>query len=299
MAKEHKYGIHDLRRDFKTDVQCLEFIFDALHSRDCSCGGEYRLIFRKNKKGESKPTRQYQCSKCRYQIAPTAGTIFHKSDTPLTSWFHALFIFSNAKSGISAKEMERQLNVTYKTAWRILNLIRKSLSQDDEKLKGTIEMDEATFGGKGKAGRDNKGLSEVMAKKSTIIGAVERKGRIKAEVSISRGARVLGAFIDKNISQEDTRLMTDDYSGYMNVAKGYNHQTVNHSKKEWARGDVHTNTIESFWSHIKRSIRGTHKVVSKKHLQSYLDGFVFLYDNRHNDNERFSSLLGMILLASR
>ena len=102
-----KYGLKQLRKDFPTERACLEFIFETLHSYECACGGEY--VAREGRK-------QYQCSKCRFHIAPTANTLFHKSDTPLTLWFHALWVFSNAKSGVSAKEMERQLAVTYKTA---------------------------------------------------------------------------------------------------------------------------------------------------------------------------------------
>lgn|SRR3990167_2863253 len=133
-----KYGVKNLKRDFPTDEVCLSFIFDALHSRQCSCGGNYKLI---------KGRRQFQCSKCRFQIAPTAGTIFAKSDTPLTLWFHALLIFSNAKSGVSAKYLQRELEVTYKCAWRMLKLIRQALNQKGSKLTGKVEMDETYMSG--------------------------------------------------------------------------------------------------------------------------------------------------------
>src|SRR3990167_3314796 len=151
MSKETKYGVNSLKRDFPNDSACLQFIFDSQHTRKCSCGGQYRLIDGR---------RQFQCSKCRFQIAPTANTIFHKSSTPLILWFHAIHVFSNAKSGISAKQMERDLEETYKTAWRILNLIRKALKQSDEKLKGDVEMDSAYFGGRRYAGKNNEKLSE-------------------------------------------------------------------------------------------------------------------------------------------
>ena len=126
MAKETKYSIKDFKKDFPTDEACLELIFNSLHSKECSCGGEYKKIANR---------KQYQCSKCRYQIAPTSGTIFHKSSTPLSLWFHAIWVFSNAKSGISSKEMERQLGVTYKCAWRILSQIRKALAQEGDKFE--------------------------------------------------------------------------------------------------------------------------------------------------------------------
>ena len=114
-----KYGLKQLRKDFPNDKACLQFAFDTLHSSECSCGGVYALRLGR---------KQFQCSKCRFAISPLANTIFEKSSTPLTLWWHALWVFSNAKSGISAKELERQLAVTYKTAWRLRRLIVSALS---------------------------------------------------------------------------------------------------------------------------------------------------------------------------
>ncbi len=290
MAKDMKYSIRDLKREFPTDEVCTEFLFDALHTRECSCGGKYALI---------KGRRQLQCSKCRFQIAPTAGTIFHKSPTPLTLWFHAIFVFSNAKSGISAKELERQLGVTYKCAWRMLSLIRKALAQGDDKLSGDVETDSAFFGGRFKSGKNNERQKEAVAAKSLVMGAVERGGDLRVKVVHDMTAKTHGDFLSQNVEMEGTRLMTDSTNRLDKVALGYNRHAVDHHKGEYVRGDVYINTIEGFWGHVKRSITGTHKVISKKHLQSYLDGFVFLYNNRHNDNERFGLLLGTLLRASR
>lgn len=290
MVKNKKYGIAQLKRDFPNEEACLDFIFDTLHSRDCSCGGKYIRL---------RGRRQYQCSKCRYQIAPTAGTIFHKSDTPLTLWFYSIFVFSNAKSGLSAKELERQLGTTYKTAWRILNRIRKAIPKDEGKLKGDVEMDEAYFGGKGNAGKDNKDLGAVMAKKAVVLTAVERGGRMKAKVAPNAGAKTIGNFLSENVEIENTRLMTDKSNRYNKVARGYDRHAVDHHRGEYVRGDIYINHVEAFWSHVKRSIKGTHKVISREHLQSYLDGFVWHYNNRHSDSERFSSLLGALLRPVR
>lgn len=283
-----KYGLKHLKTDFPTDDVCLEFVFDALHSRDCSCGGYYKKITGR---------KQYQCSKCRFQIAPTAGTIFHKSDTPLSLWFHALWVFSNAKSGISAKEMERQLAVTYKTAWRILKLIRESLGKDTYKLGGTVELDGAYIGGRGDGGEYNKHQKQVMARKAPVIGAVSRGGDVRAKVVGGMGAQEHKDFLEANVETEGTRLMTDSTKVLDTVAKGYERHMVNHSKKEWVRGDVYTNTMEAYWAHVKRSISGTYKGVSKKHLQGYLDSFSFHWNNSYSDKQRFSVLLGTILLA--
>ncbi|MBP6860507.1 MAG: IS1595 family transposase [Candidatus Pacebacteria bacterium] len=284
-----KYGLSSLKRDFPTDAVCLDFIFDSLHSRECSCGGTYRRISGR---------KQYQCSKCRFQIAPTAGTIFHKSDTPLSLWFHALWVFSNAKSGISAKEMERQLEVTYKTAWRMLKLIRESLGkQTPKKLSGVVEVDSTYMGGKGDGGKDNMHQSRNIRAKSPVIGAVQRNGEVRTKVVPDIGADTHGRFLRENVEEEGTALMTDATKTLDNVAIGYERYMVNHSKKEWARGPIYINTIEAYWAHVKRSLRGTYKVVSKRHLQGYLDAYSFHWNNRHSDSQRFSALLGTVLLS--
>lgn len=283
-----KYGLKQFRKDFPTERACLDFIFETLHTPECACGGSYAL-----REGR----RQYQCSKCRFHIAPTANTIFHKSDTPLTLWFHALWVFSNAKSGVSAKEMERQLAVTYKTAWRMLSLIRKALKQEG-KLSGDVEMDTAYFGGKKNAEKNNEKLSEAMAAKSVVMGAVQRGGNARLIIVPDGKAQTHAEFLAETINPDGVRLMTDKTNRLDKVAIGFNRHAVDHSHGEYVRGDVHANTIEAFWSHIKRSITGTHKGVSKKHLQEYLDAFVFLRNNRHNDKARFFSLLGIVLQSA-
>lgn len=286
--RETNYGVKSLERDFPNEEACLQFIFDSQHTRKCSCGGTYRLIDGR---------KQFQCSKCRFQIAPCANTIFHKSSTPLTLWFHAIHVFSNAKSGISAKQIERDLEVTYKCAWRILLLIRKALKQDNRKLKGDVEMDSAYFGGRFKAGKDNARQKEAIAAKSVVMAAVERNGLMKAEMVSDSGAKTHADFITKHIAKGEARLLTDGSNMYAKAVFGLKHESVDH-QTEYARGDVHINRVETFWSHVKRSIKGTHKVISKKYLQQYLDGFVFHYNNRYSDRERFASLVDTLLHAS-
>lgn len=288
MAIKTKYGINSLRKDFPSNEACLEFIFDTLHSRKCSCGGTYSLLGKR---------RQFQCSKCRFQIAPTANTIFHKSSTPLMLWFHAIHVFSNAKSGISANYMERELEVTYKCAWRILHFIRKSLAQSKRKLSGDVEIDGAYFGGRKYAGKNNKNMGSAFRAKSSVMAAVERKGIMRAQVVPDMTAVSHGVFIKQNIDPKETRLLTDKSNKYVNTTLGMKREIVNHSKREFVRGDVHVNRVETFWSHVKRSITGTHKSISKEYFQTYLDGFVFHYNNRHNDRERFSLLLDTLLRA--
>lgn len=283
-----KYGLRSLQRDFPTDDACLDFIFDARHSRKCSCGGKYNRI---------KGRKQYQCSKCRFQIAPTAGTIFHKSDTPLTLWFHAILVFSNAKSGISAKYLQRELEVTYKCAYRILKRIREALKQDGDKLNGAVEIDTTMIGGKPDK-KAKKNRSQMFAEKAIVVVAVERGGRMRAKVLPNSGGVTINDFVEQNVAQNAT-LITDGAYVFQKAGQTRDHQVVVHSKGEYVRGNAHINTIETFFAHLKRSIRGTYKSTSREQLQSYLDAFVFHYNNRHTDSDRFAALLGGVLRASK
>lgn len=274
-----KFGIRSLRRKFPSESACLEFLFNRYHGAQCSCGGEFRRVSTRKK---------YQCTRCRYQIAPLARTIFEKSKVPLTLWFHALMMFSNAKSGLAAKTIQRDLEITYKCAFRMASLIRSRLSQSEEALSGIVELDTGYIGGKAKK-------EELMHNKSTVFAAVQRGGEMRVEVGKDGSARSHKNFLWKNVSTVNTRLMTDSALHLDRVALPYKRESVHHRKKEYVRGDVHVNTVESFWSHVKRSMRGTHKAVSPKHLQSYLNGFVFHRNNAHNDRERFFALLDTIL----
>lgn len=285
-----KYGIPSLKREFSTHEACLEYIFNLRHSWKCRCGGKYLPM-----KDAGRLVRIFQCSKCRFKISPTAGTIFHKSKTPLPLWFHAILVFSNAKSGFSAQQMERSLEVTYKCAYRILSQIRKTLKQDNIKLRGDVEIDIGYFGGRGYAGKNNEQLSRVMARKIVVIVAVERDGRAKAEVVPDSSSKTMTDFIQRNIETKLTNTLTDSSKVYLRSDKTHDRYSVDHHKGEYVRGDVHINTVETFFAHLKRSIRGTFKSLSKRHFQAYLDAFVFHYNNRHNDKERFFSLLDMLL----
>jgi transposase-like protein len=283
MKRENRYGVRSLERDFPTEETCLNFLFDAQHSRQCSCGGHYSKVSGR---------KQYQCSKCRFQIAPLSGTIFHKSDTPLTLWFKAILAFSNAKSSISAKQLERDLEVTYKTAWRMLMLIRLALIQKPRKLRGVVEIDTTFLGGyrpRKKGEQDDK---------TVVIAALQRGGDVRASVIPDAGAHSHSVFLHQTV-QVKSHLMSDKTHSLKHRTKHYDHYTVNHSKGEYVRGPVHVNSVEGFFAHVKRSIKGVHKTISKKHSQAYLNGFVFHWNNGHSDKERFGLLLGSLLQPSK
>lgn len=179
----------------------------------------------------------------------------------------------------------------------MLYLIRKALDQGKDRLKGDVEMDSGFFGGHGNGGGNNEKLGKAMKKKTVVMAAVERRGRMRAEVVPDNTADTHYRFLEVNVSRKNTRLITDASNQYVNAAYGYKRESVIHRFKEYVKGDVHVNTIEGFWGHLKRSIRGTHKAISKQYFQSYLNGFVFHYNNRRSDKQRFSCLLDTLLHA--
>lgn len=265
-----RYTIARLNREFQTEDACLKFLFDAKQLKACPrCGTEPHFYKIKGRKC-------YSCEHCALHIYPTAGTIFHKSETPLKSWFFAIFLFGNSKNGVSAKELERHLGVTYKTAWRMARQIRLLMIASTDPLGGIVEVDETYIGGKSdSAGR--------FKDKTAVIGMAEKaKGssRVKAITSQKVNAAIALPFIRASI-KDGTQVQTDESRIYSQVHKEYVHQSVIHSKGEYVRDDVDTNTIEGFWSQMKRSIDGTYHCVSPKHLQLYVNEFVYRYNLRN------------------
>jgi transposase len=268
-----KYTIKDLRKEFATDDKCLEYVFRMKHPE---AEGYYRVSDRKC----------WAHKDTGHQIHPLANTIFAKSSTPLTLWFHAIFLFASSKNGVSAKELQRQLGVTYKCAWRMAHEIRKLMAQDGGRLTGIVEVDETYVGGKKKDGKRGRGTSKVP-----VVGAVSRGGRVKASVTKSTHGGILATHVLKNVEGGAT-LVTDDYQPYKWLDRHYNRKVINHSAKIYVRGSIHTNTIEGFWSQLKRSIRGTYVSVSRQHLQSYVDEFAYRYNLRHSPVPLFLQILG-------
>lgn len=269
-----KYTIKNLKADFPNDDACLDFIFKNRWPKGLTCPSCEKKDFY-----HVKGRKSYAC-KCGYQVSPTEGTIFHKSSTPLTLWFHAIFLMSQSKNGVAAKELERQLGVTYKCAWRMAKQIRLLMSDDDGPLGGNeiVELDEAYVGGKAK-GKRGRGA----AKKTPVFGAVERDGKIKTKVVLNVRKLTLMPLI-KDMVADNSVIVTDESNSYNDVKRiGHLHESINHSKGQYVDGDVHTNTIEGFWSQFKRSVHGTYHSVSRKHLQLYLDEFSFRYSHRKSD----------------
>jgi transposase len=276
-----KYTVKDFNADFQTEADCLAFVFKMRYPNGatCKCG----------KKGCFYPIKKrkcYCCSHCGYQISPTAGTIFHKSETPLRSWLFAMFLISNSKNGVSAMELQRQIGVTYKTAWRMAHQIRKLMQSGGGMLSGVVEADETYIGGIRSGGKRGRGSEN----KTPIIGVLQRGGSVQAKVADNVKTQTVLPNILANVEKGAT-VCTDELWSYNPLTKaGYNHERIGHGAKEYVRGNVHTNSIEGFWSQLKRSINGTFHHVSPQHLQKYVNEFVYRYNLRESDAPIFSDL---------
>lgn len=266
--KGMRYTHKDFKKEYPSDDACLEAVFQDRfgHVKFCpSCGAETKFY-------RVKKRQCYACQWCSYQLFPLAETIFRKTTTPLTDWFFAIYLISVAKNGISASELSRHLGVTYKTAWRMHKQIRKLMQQGPERLTGTVEADETYIGGRRKR-------AYIYSNKTAVVGIVEKGGSAKTFVTKSANATNTIPFLKANIEQGST-IHTDESKIYTRVKRDFDHEFVNHSKYQYVKAGVHTNTIEGFWSLLKNSIRGTHHAVSPKYLQSYVNLFVFQYNFR-------------------
>jgi transposase-like protein/Zn ribbon nucleic-acid-binding protein len=270
------YILKEFNAQFPDDRACLDFMFKVRFPRGSTCPE----CQKKDSFHPLENRRAYNCQWCGHHFYPTAGTIFHKSPTSLQSWFFAIFLMSASKNGVAAKELQRQLGVTYKTAWRMAHQIRKLMADGKPaKLMGIVEADETYMGGVRKGGKRGRGAEG----KTPVIGIVERDGRVIAKVVDRVTTNNVFTNISRNVDRS-AALYSDELAVYRYAPRfGYKHRKVNHGRKEYVRGDVHTNTIEGFWSQLKRSVNGTHHSVSAKHLQKYVDEFSFRYNHRKAD----------------
>jgi transposase len=291
------YTLKDFQRQYPDDATCLEWLRNYLYPDGIFC--EKCEAVTKHHRVKSRPS--YSCDHCGHHVHPTAGTIFHKSPTPLTTWFYAIYLMAQTRCGISAKQIQRETGVTYKTAWRMFKQIRTML--DDEKAaplggKGSpgIEMDEMYYGGRRKNHSGRRLGGDSRDKKTTVIGMVERKGRVRAVVAADvKGPTMLG-LVKEHVLPKST-VFTDDFPSYDSLDRHlneYNHRRINHSEKIYVMGDVHTNTIEGFWSLIKNGIRGVYHSVGRHYLQTYLNEYSFRYNRRFDTQPMFLSFLQQV-----
>lgn len=239
------------------------------------CGAE--KVYQLNVKNVKRTV--LKCGVCRKQFSATVGTIFEDSHIPLTKWLHGFQLVCSSKKGISAHQLHRMLGITYKSAWFMEHRIRYALTQSPftGKLGGIVEADETYIGGKEKRG-------EGPSKKTAVFALVERHGRVRSFAVDRVTSKNLREIIRENVSPE-TRMMTDEFKGYRGLKKEFaSHETVNHSRGHYVRGEVTTNTVEGYFSLLKRGINGTFHHVSKHHLHRYLAEFDFRYNARKEND---------------
>lgn len=303
--KAQKYTISDFNAEFPNDDACLEFMKEQRFPGGVTmCESDKCGVERKHHRVAGRTA--YACDHCGHHVYPLAGTIFEKSTTSLKLWFHAMFQMGSTKCGISAKQIQRETGVTYKTAWRMFKQIRTLMSEDISLEGEAVEVDETYAGGvrKGKKGRPpaNDG------KKIPVVGIAERgtsekAGRIVARVTRDAKRETLHGLIREYVLPKST-VYTDEFQGYGNLGlvddsegknMGYRHRRINHSEGVYVTSafgeSIHTNTIEGFWSLIKRGIGGTHHAVSAKFLQEYLNEYSFRYNRRDVPRPMFKLIL--------
>lgn len=277
-----KYTLQDMQQRFPDEDACLDYLRHKLYPEKIYCPN-----CQKPTKHHRITTRKvYGCDFCGHQISPTAGTIFHKSDTPLVKWFYAIYLMSQTRTGISAKQLERELGVTYKTAWRMFKLIRSRLDEGRSAFSGDVEVDETYVGGirKGKRGRG-------AANKTPVVGMVERKGDVKAVVVPDVKSKTLMPIIEETV-EKGTTVHTDELPVYNSLTKkGYTHERIAHNDGVFVVGNVHTNSIEGFWAQIKNAVNGVHHGVASKYLQQYVNEYAFRYSHRDDVTPMFQTML--------
>ncbi len=286
-----KYTRKQFQAQYPDDSACLQAVLQRRYGKAEAC--PHCGVVGKLTRIESR--RAFACKEgC--HIYPCAGTVFEHSSTPLTDWFYAMYLMTATRNGVSAKELQRQLGVTYKCAWRIGHQLRDLMSARDKAnnpgpLKGHVEMDETYIGGKLK-GRRGKGA--YLKNKTILFGMIERNGIFRGKIIPNEKRTTIYPIVQENVTAGST-LSTDTHGHFETISKlGYDHAMVNHQIEEWVRGNVHTNNIEGFWSHLKRGIKSTHASVSPQHLQRYVDEFAFRYNNRKDPSEMFNYLIKQI-----
>jgi hypothetical protein len=234
----------------------------------------------------------WQCYECApetsYRFSHIAGTIFENTNKPLRDWFKVAHLMLTSKKGMSALQIMRYMGFgSYKTAWGMCHKIRTALIEDIKQLGGIVEIDETYVGGKDQWRHWDKksgGRGGLATGKTPVIGAVQRKGNVIARVLKSVTAKSAEAFVQEVVSNKVSLLATDDWSGYERLKEEYPVGSVDHSKRQYVIGAIHTNTIEGFWSIFKRGVVGTFHKVSTKYLPLYVAEFQFRYNNRMNED---------------
>lgn len=284
-------NILELIKKFPTQEACIK------HLEQVRWGDKVKCVYcgSENTNKLEKEMRHH-CNGCRKSFSVTVGTIFHHTHIELQKWFLVMSLMLNAKKGLSAYQIARDLGMRRPTVWSMMHRIRKAMASDQsELLSGIVEMDETYIGGKPRPKNNKDDDNDFQppkrgrgTDKECVIGMIERGGKVKTQHHSKKDGKKLSFkslrdILFRNIEPQATTLMTDDFRGYKPFRRVISHYSVNHSKKQWANGLAHTNSIESFWAIFKRGIKGQFHFVSPKYLSRYLDEFSFRFNNKENE----------------
>lgn len=289
-----RFTITEFREMYPDNDACLDKLFQlrfkGLVCPKCESDKTFTRV---------KDRRSYQCPNCSYQVYPTKDTIFEKTTTPLTYWFYAIFLQTTTRNGVAAKELERQLNICYKTALRMSHQIKILMAEKRmEKLTGLVQIDECYIGmnlknlhRKERAEMYENGETK-FDRKTGVMGFISNDKKIKFEVMDD--IKTFRERVKANVSKDAT-IVTDGHLGYSGLNLHHiKHEVINHFENEFKRGEFHTNAIENCWSNLKRTIKGTHIHVSRKHLQKYVDEVAFRLMNKDRQDEMFDIILSHV-----
>jgi transposase-like protein len=303
----------EFNQKFPTEKAAIDYFLKIRYKGTLTCPhcGAKVKVYRYRKRA-----KVCHCKNCNNSFSPFTNTIFEKSSTDMRSWFYAIHLFLNGKKGISGCQLQREIGVTYKTAWRMLKQIREAMGNNDmaKAFSALVEVDETYVGGKPRKGNtqfDENG-NKIPSKrgrgtnKTPVIGVKERDSkRVYAQVALpnAKGQKLTGtqllSVLDK-VCVDGTTVISDDFAGYTILDKKHKndfiHLSVNHSLGQYVNGAIHTNNIENFWSVFKRGWYGTYHHISVKYLQKYMDEFCFRQNNRENERI-FDVLLGQCVGA--
>lgn len=277
---------------FPDNDACLEylkgrFFEDGTECPKCDKASKFHRI-----KGRS----AYSCQYCGHHVYPTAGTIFHKSSVSLQLWFYAVYLMSSTRCGISAKQLEREIGVTYKTAHRMFKLIRTLLSDDEEgPLSGKVEIDETFYGGKPRAAEKRNKRGHLRRKyRPSVVGAVERGGEVRTRVVGDASHATLSGIVKEFVLPE-SMIFTDEWHPYKAIGREFKaHRRIRHRSKIYVEGDIYTNTIEGFFGLFKNGVRGVYHAISTEYLQNYVDEYAFRYNRRNSAEPMFWAILNRV-----
>jgi transposase len=292
-SSDSDYSLVEFIHEYPDDAACLDRLWrekyapDGHHARCPRCERERKFH-------RTKTRASYTCDTCGLHVHPMKGTIFEKSTTSLQLWFYAMYLMASTRCGISAKQLERELGVQYKTAHRMMKKIRTELMNDEdgEQLSGDVEIDETSWGGKPRSTHRTRSEAAIFREaKPTILGMVERGGRVRARVIPSRRGPALSGAVRATVNPSSI-VFTDDWQAYRPLKRdGFlDHRVISHSAGRYVDGSTHTNTIEGFSGNLKTGMRAAYKKVSPAYLQSYLGEYAFRYNHRR-DGGMFEALL--------